>query len=139
MEDKRNDNTDLPHDLIVKPEGIRARYLRLTVTDTAYHAPACISGLRVFGTGSGKTPDKVSEVTALRTDGMTMQVSWQGNAVGYEVLWGHTPEKLYHNYRVFSKNQLEIRALMSNIERYYVRIDGFNENGITQGDIIFAE
>lgn len=36
LEDKRNAGTDLPHDLVVKPEGISARYIRLTVTDTPY-------------------------------------------------------------------------------------------------------
>ena len=55
--------------------------------------------------------------------------------MGYEVLWGHTPEKLYHSYRVFGRTQVEIRALMSNVERYYVRIDAFNECGITEGKV----
>ena len=139
LEDKRNACTDLPHDLVVTAAGVSARYIRLTVTDTAYDAPACISGLRVFGRGHGEVPAKASRVKALRRDGMTMQVSWQGNAVGYEVLWGHRPEKLYHSYRVFAKTDLEIRALMADVEHYYVRVDVFNENGITMGDVISVE
>lgn len=136
LKDKRNADTDLPHDLAVIPEGIQGRYLRLTITETAYHAPACISGLRVFGKGNGNPPKQVSEVTACRTDGLTMQLTWESDSTGVNVLWGHTPEKLYHSYLVFSKNQLEIRALMANVEQYYVRIDSFNENGITEGEII---
>lgn len=136
LEDKRNAESDLTHDLIVKPEGIESRYIRLTITDTAYHAAACISGLRVFGKGSGGAPKAVTNVSARRKDIMSMQVEWQGDAVGYEVLWGHTPDKLYHSYRVFSKTSLEVRALMANVPKYYVRIDAFNENGITPGTTI---
>lgn len=139
LEDKRNAGTDLPHDLVVKPEGISARSIRLTVTDTPYNAPACISGLRVFGRGQGSAPGRAAQVKALRTDDMTMQVSWQGNAVGYEVLWGHRPDKLYHSYRVFSRTELEVRALMADVERYYVRVDAFNENGITVGEVVSVE
>lgn len=136
LEDKRNTGTDLPHDLVVKPEGVSARYIRLTVTDTAYDAPACISGLRIFGRGQGCAPCQAAQVRALRTDALTMQVNWQGNAMGYEVLWGHRPDKLYHSCRVFSKTELEIRALMADVECYYVRVDAFNENGITVGEVV---
>ena len=70
---------------------------------------------------------------------MTMQISWQGNAVGYEVLWGHAPEKLYHSYRVFARTELEVRALMAGVGQYYVRVDAFNENGIAQGEVVAVE
>lgn len=133
LEDKRNADTDLTHDLVVRESGVETRYVRLTVTQTAYHAPACISGLRVFGRGRGKPPVQASRVSARRTDGMTIEVRWQGDAVGYEVLWGLSPDKLYHSFRVFGKNAIEIRALMADVEQYYVRVDAFNENGITEG------
>ena len=68
-----------------------------------------------------------------------MLLTWQGDAVGYEVLWGHAPDKLYHSYRVFARTQLEVRALMENVSQYYVRIDAFNENGITQGEVLPAD
>ncbi len=139
LEDKRGAGSDLTHDLTVKPEGVCARYVRLTVTGTAYDAPACISGLRVFGKGCGDVPVQAAEVKAVRTDGMTMQISWQGNAVGYEVLWGHAPEKLYHSYRVFARTELEVRALMAGVGQYYVRVDAFNENGIAQGEVVAVE
>lgn len=140
LEDKRDAETDLPHDLVVKHEGVSARYIRLTITATAYDTAACISGLRVFGKGGGAAPGQTANVKALRSeDGMSMQVSWQGDAMGYEVLWGHTPDKLYHNYRVFARTELEVCALMANVERYYVRVDAFNENGITLGDVFSVE
>ncbi len=139
LEDKSNCDTDLPHELIVRPEGITARYIRLTIIDTPYHAIPCISGLRVFGKGCGSAPAPVTEVHARRTDTLSMQIDWQGDAVGFEVLWGHTPDKLYHSYRVFDRKQLEIRALMADIAQYYVRIDAFNENGITPGKTIAVQ
>lgn len=135
LEDKRVADTDLTHDLVVRETGVEARYVRLTVTETAYGAPACVSGLRVFGLGQGKLPDQVSQVIASRTDGMTMEVSWQGDGVGYEVLWGHAPDKLYHSFRVFGETRVEVRALDADIEHYYVRVDSFNENGITEGKV----
>ncbi len=151
MEDWRDTDTDLPHNLLVWEDGLPAAYIRLTVIDTPYHRPACISGLRVFGRGCGSAPAPVTEAKAIRSDGMSMNVtwkevssyneiaSWNKAAMGYEVLWGHTPEKLYHSYRVFDKNQVEIRALMSNVEQYYVRIDAFNENGIAEGKVFAVE
>ncbi len=134
LEDRREANTDLTHDLAAREGGVDARYVRLTVTETAYHAPACISGLRVFGRGRGGPPEQAAQVSARRRDGMTMEVRWRGDAVGCEVLWGHSPNKLYHSFRVFGKNQVEIRGLKADVERYYVRVDAFNENGITAGE-----
>lgn len=140
LEDKREAETDLPHDLVVIQEGVTARYIRLTVTATPYDAPACISGLRVFGKGKGSAPARTARVQALRSeDRLSMQVGWQGDAVGYEVLWGHRPDKLYHSCRVFGRTQLEIRALMADTKRYYVRVDAFNENGITEGEAVCVE
>lgn len=147
MENWRHTDTDLPHNLVVWEDGLPATYIRLTVIETPYHRPACISGLRVFGRSCGNAPDPVTEAEAARLDGMSMNVtwkevsssnefaSWNHAAMGYEVLWGHAPEKLYHSYRVFGRTQVEIRALMVNVERYYVRIDAFNECGITEGKV----
>ena len=140
LEDKREAETDLPHDLVVIQEGVTARYIRLTITATPYDVPACISGLRVFGKGKGSAPAQVARIQALRSeDCLSMQVSWQGDAMGFEVLWGHRPDKLYHSYRVFARTQLEVRALMANTVRYYVRVDAFNENGITEGEVVCVE
>ena len=37
---------------------------------------------------------------------------------------------------VYGKNQLEIGALVADTDHYYVRVDLFNEGGITEGDIV---
>lgn len=39
LEDKRDTASDLPHDLVVTPEGVSARYIRLTVTATPMMLP----------------------------------------------------------------------------------------------------
>ena len=136
IEDKRNAQTDLPHDLIVREQGVQMRYVRLTVQELPYQAKPCVSGLRIFGRKDGNAPQITENVSAKRTGDMEMLVTWKGDAVGYEVLWGTKPERLYHSYRVFKKNEQEIRALMKDVDNYYVRVDAFNECGITHGEIV---
>jgi xylan 1,4-beta-xylosidase len=53
--------------------------------------------------------------------------------VGYNVLWGIRPDKLYQTYQVFADRgtTLELRALTVGQE-YYVAIEAFNENGVSR-------
>lgn len=133
IEDKSDVQTDLPHDLIVREEGIQLRYLRLTILEVPYQQDPCISGLRVFGIGKGQKPGR-PEFTAVRKTDLDMEVTIQGHdATGYNILWGHAPDKLYHSYMIFGTSQ-RIGALVKGQE-YYVRVDAFNENGITEGSV----
>ena len=133
IEDKSDANTDLTHDFIVREDGIKVRYLKVTVVELAYNQPACISGLRVFGIGEGEKPT-VPEFEAVRINDLDMDVKIKGeNAVGYNVLWGASPEKLYHSWMTFEKEQ-KVTALVKGRE-YFVRVDAFNENGITEGKV----
>lgn len=50
------------------------------------------------------------------------------DAVGYNILWGTSPEKLYHSYMIFGKEQ-RVGALVKGKE-YYVRVDAFNKMGL---------
>lgn len=134
IEDKSEADTDLTHDFLVREDGLSLRYLKLTVLDTAYHQPACISGLRVFGFGNGQKPEAPG-FTVVRDNDLEMTVKITGeNAVGYNVLWGASPEKLYHSWMTFEKEQ-KVTALVKGRE-YYVRVDAFNENGITEGAVV---
>ncbi len=135
LEDKRNAETDLPHDLLVWEEGRMLRFLRLSVTELPYGQPACVSGLRVFGLAQGEKPGQPRNVKAERTGDLEMKVSWEGDGTGYEVLWGHAEDKLYHSCRVFCRCEQEIRALVKGTE-YFVRVDAFNECGITRGTVV---
>lgn len=137
IEDKREATTDLPHDLVICEEGFRARYIRLTVVAVPYGVAPCVSGLRVFGLGRGVKPDKVGVLTADRDGTQDFSARWAkiDSAVGYNLLWGHTPEKLYHSCLVLGSTQQRIGALIAEQE-VYLRVDAFNECGITQGDVI---
>lgn len=95
------------------------------------------SGLRVFGIGDSDKP-AIPEFTAVRVSDIDMDVTIKDNgADGYNILWGHNPEKLYHNYMIFDTEK-RVGALVKGQE-YYVRVDAFNEAGITEGKTIRLE
>ena len=133
VEDRHDAETDLSHDLIVCEEGFSARFFRLSDLAVPYAQAPCVSGLRGFGKGCGKAPE-VPRFTAKRLSGidMTVSVSKQEDALGYNILFGSSPGKLYHSYMVFSAEEKRIGALIEGRD-YYVRVDAFNENGITEG------
>jgi len=134
--DKSNAMTDLPHDLVVSEDGFYARYIKLTVIELPFNQPATVSGLRVFGKANKKPPIKAVNVQAKRLNDFDMEVSFKApNAIGCNILWGHAPNKLYHCYTVYGENRKTIRALVKG-QKYFVRVDTFNEGGITHGDII---
>jgi hypothetical protein len=134
ISDKRAAQTDLSHDLIVQEDGFEARFIRLTVKDLPYNQAPRVSGIRVFGQGSGEAPQKAPKLTLHRSGDLDMEVFWEkaDDALGYNILWGCAPEKLYHSYLVFGKCSQHIGALIKG-EPVFVRIDAFNESGITEG------
>lgn len=132
IEDKSEADTNLPHDLVVCEDGLQARYLKLTVLEIPYGEKPCLSGLRVFGIGDGPKPLAPS-YTARRISDLDMKVEIQPqeNTVGYNILWGYAPDKLYHSYMIFDTEQT-VGAMITGREAY-VRVDAFNESGITEG------
>jgi hypothetical protein len=58
----------------------------------------------------------------------------EDDATGHTILWGTSPDKLYHSCITYG-NEQKIGALIKN-KSYYVRVDSFNENGITEGSAI---
>ena len=133
LEDKSSARTDLNHDLVVREEGFNARYLRLSDMAVPFEQNPCVSGLRVFGLGSGEKPiPSVFTATRMGDLDMVVQIKEQGNAVGYNILFGSTPEKLYHSSMVFAAGSHRVGALIKGRD-YFVRVDAFNENGITEG------
>lgn len=138
LEDKSGAVTDLPHDFIVKEQGIKVRYIKLTIYEVPYQQKPCISGLRVFGTGDGEKPQNAEFTVARSENGLDMTVSAKAEqATGYNILWGHKKDKLYHSYLVYGEKLKEKRigALIKD-KNYYVRVDTFNENGITEGNTV---
>lgn len=133
IEDKSDATTDLSHDFILREEGFRARFLRLTDMAVPYGQRPCVSGLRVFGLGQGEKP-AVPSFTARRDSDldMTVSIEAQENTLGYNILFGNSPEKLYHSYMTFREGNQRVGALIKG-RNYFVRVDAFNENGITEG------
>lgn len=134
MADKTKATTDLAHDLIVNETAVTARYIKLTIMALPYQQQPAVSGLRVFGCGTGLKPE-MPQFQAVRTSDLDMEVTIQpSEAVGYNILWGHQADKLYHSYLVYHEKQ-RIGALVKDRE-YYVRVDAFNESGITEGKVV---
>ena len=136
IEDKSQAETDLSHDLIVREEGLAVRLLRLSEIAVPYGQNPCVSGLRVFGLGKGDKP-AAPAFTAARSGDLDMMVSIQPqeNTLGYNILFGSSPDKLYHSYMVFHSGEQRVGALIAGRE-YFVRVDAFNENGITEGTCV---
>ena len=136
IEDKSDAVTDLSHDLIVREEGFAARYLRLTDMAVPYGQNPCVSGLRVFGLGDSAKPETPTFTAARMGDlDMLVQIKEQTDTLGYNILFGSAPEKLYHSDMVFAAGSHRIGALIKGRD-YFVRVDAFNENGITEGNCI---
>jgi Beta-xylosidase len=130
---KQTANTDFPHETVFLEGGCSLRYIRLTIMNVPYQQKPCISGLRVFGKGNGALPAQ-AKYDMKRTGDLDMEFDIQEDgAIGHLILWGHAPEKLYHNAMTYDAVQ-RVGALVKGTD-YYVRVDSFNENGITEGSV----
>ena len=125
---------DRPNAYVELPVPVRVRYIRYEHGYVA--APnLAISDLRVFGNGLGRAPATPTNLTARRdADRRNAFIEWTRvpGAVGYNVLWGIAPDKLYQTYQVFDDMRipLELRALGIDQE-YFVAIEAFNEVGVS--------
>lgn len=142
--DRKNAGTNLPHDFFVYEAGISLRFLKLTILEVPYGVRPCISGLRIFGRGKGDRP-KAPVFSAERTSDYSMDViiRAQSNTTGCNILWGMAPDRLYHSWTVMADTGTEIRktiGMLTKGEPVYIRVDAFNECGITEGDsVIFLK
>ncbi len=131
--DKSKNKTDIPHEYVELPRPAITRYIKLE----NMHMPTgkfAISGLRVFGHGSGKRPDSVLHFIVLRSeeDPRNALIKWftVDNATGYNIFWGIAPDKLYNSVMVLNDNQYYFKP-MDKDRIYYFSIEAFNENGIS--------
>ena len=122
------------------PERVRARYIRLAGGALPYGQTLRISGLRIFGFGGGAAPAQ-AQVTVHRTDPMNALVQWQPlsemSAQGCNIRYGIAPDKLYQSWLVYGVQELDLSTLMAG-QDYYLRVDSFNENGITEGSLLYC-
>ena len=131
--DRSKSFREVPNDYVElsKPENVR--YLRFK----NIHAPTphlAISGLRVFGKGSGTPPAPVSSFETRRhQDRRDISLSWDEveSAQGYNIRWGIAPDKLYSSWLVYDKTEHLMKSLGRD-QSYYFAIESFNENGISK-------
>ena len=136
--DKSKNKTDVPHDYVVLPKPIEARYIKMENV----HMPTgkfALSGLRVFGKGVGTNPGEVINFIALRgdSDRRNAWLKWavNPNATGYHIYFGSDPGKLYNSVLVYGVSEYYCTALEKNLP-YYFQIEAFNENGIGQRSVV---
>jgi xylan 1,4-beta-xylosidase len=129
--DKSQNNTDVPHDYVELPAPANVRFIRLE----NIHMPTgkfAISGLRVFGKGTGPLPDTVKQFIVLRTekDKRSAWIKWPpvNNAYGYNIYFGTAPDKLYNSIQVYDANDYWFKV-MDKEKTYYFAIESLNENG----------
>lgn len=117
-------------------DGISARFIRVVGGKLPYGQVMRISGLRIFGNGSGEKCE-AAQAKAERVGDLEAVVSWQPikNAQGCNVRYGIAPDKLYMSWLVYGAEEVKLTTLIKGQE-YYVCVDSFNENGITPGEII---
>ena len=130
--DRKNSFRDVPNDYVELETPKTLRYIRYR----NIHVPTphlAISGLRIFGIGSGKKPETVKNFKVIRqADQRDVLITWDKiqNAQGFNVKWGIAPDKLYNSWLVYEENKLELRSLTVN-QKYYFTIESFNENGVS--------
>ena len=135
LADLTREKRDRPNAYIELPQSVTTRYIRYEHGHVASPNLA-ISDVRVFGNANGRPPGTPAGLTVRRdADVRNAFVTWRAvpGAVGYNVLWGIGPRKLYQTYQVFADRgeALEIRALTAGQE-YYFAIEAFDEVGVSR-------
>ncbi|MDJ1493950.1 family 43 glycosylhydrolase [Cytophagaceae bacterium DM2B3-1] len=123
---------DRPCSYIELPKPMQARYVKYEHVYVR-SSNLAISDIRVFGNAAEKSPKTPNQLVIHRDkDPRNAFISWNKvkNAVGYNILWGIAPDKLYQAYQIWhdQPNQLELRALSMGV-KYYFAIEAFNETG----------
>lgn len=134
LKDKSKNQTDVPHEYIELKSPVKARFIRLENV----HMPTgkfALSGLRVFGKGAGKAPEKVNGFVVLRTekDKRSAFIKWQpvDHAYAYNIYYGTAPDKLYTSIMVLGNNEYWLKT-MDRMKDYYFTIEAINENGVSE-------
>ncbi|MGH7444783.1 MAG: family 43 glycosylhydrolase, partial [Longimicrobiales bacterium] len=95
---------DRPNAYIELPAPVRTRHVRY-VHEHVGAPNLAISDLRVFGNGDGAPPPTPRGMSVRRDDdARNAFVEWEAvpGTVGYNVVWGIAPDKLYQTYQVFA-------------------------------------
>lgn len=132
--DESSTEEDRSHPYWILSEKFKIRYVRVTAVELPYHSRFALSSLRVFGLDDGEKPKAVTQLQIRQLDTMTAFLQWKQSpeAMGYNIRYGISADKLYTSYLVYEKQELLLTGLNAGQE-YFVCIDAFNESGITEG------
>jgi xylan 1,4-beta-xylosidase len=135
LADLMKETRDRPNAYIELPAPVRTRYIRYEHGYVASRHLA-IGDIRVFGNADGGPPSTPSGLSVRRDrDARNAFISWKPvrGAVGYNILWGIKPTKLYQTYQVYADRPqpLEVRALTVG-QDYWFAIEAFNESGVSR-------
>ena len=134
--DRSNNQQDSPHDYIQLDAPVKARYARLTNIHMPGGGLFSISGFRLFGSGLGKAPTKVTNIQVARdsSDSRRVHISWKPSAGAdfYIIRYGIARDRLWNNYQVYNATQFDVNSLNAGVD-YYFTVDAVNDSGNTLG------
>ena len=134
--DRRDNCDDRPHEYVELSAPEQLRYLRITNEgDVPAGGRFAVCGLRAFGSGGGPAPDHAPVFSARRcADEREMRVTWESvpGAEGYLIRFGVNLDELHTHWQVIGETEANVRCLTAGV-RYHVRVDAYNENGVTEG------
>ncbi len=131
---------DRPNAYLELAQPVRTRFVRY-VHGHIGGAHLAISDLRVFGSADGSRPAAPGAVQGVREkDQRDATVRWDAvpGAVGYNVRWGHRPDRLSQTYQLWADElgtgrtlEKQIRALNVGVP-YWVAVEAFNESSVSR-------
>lgn len=131
--DKTENMEDVPHDYIELGTPVECQHIKVLIHHMPSEGRAALSGLRVFGHGAGDkpAPTTITKAKLLDDDPLTAEIKWAEvpGAIGYNVRWGMSPDKLYHDWLVYEATNLDLTAINKGQDTW-VAVEAFNENGV---------
>jgi hypothetical protein len=134
LADLSRETRDRPNAYVELDQPARLRYVRYVHRHVGAKTLA-IADLRVFGNADGALPAAPAQVTAKRGgDTRDAEISWSPvpGAVGYNVRWGLSADRLHATYQRFADQptRLTLHALNKGVS-YVVAVEAFDEHGVS--------
>jgi len=134
LADWSKENRDHANAYVELAQSARIRFVRYVHVHVGAKNLA-IADLRVFGRADGESPAAPVLVSAHRhADTRDADIAWKPvpGAVGYNVRWGLTADRLHWTYQRFADQPttLTLRSLNTGVH-YVVAVEAFDENGVS--------
>ena len=132
--DLSRETRDRPDAYVELEQPARVRYVRYVHRHVGAKTLA-IADLRVFGNADGPAPVAPTLVSATRqADTRDADIVWTSvpGAVGYNVRWGLSADRLHSTYQRFADQptRLTLRSLNKGVD-YVVAVEAFDEHGVS--------